>query len=93
MLVHCTENGQVIRAHLAQQRQVANLLSLYIDFRLRRIHINAWITRSQEALEEYRQAGGTHTMLDLFQAQLFFAADKQDAACMIWKTWTSTRNG
>lgn len=83
VLVHCTENGEVIRAHLAQQRQVANLLSLYIDFRLRRIHINAWITRSQEALEEYRQAGGTHTMLDLFQAQLFFAADKQDAACMI----------
>ena len=68
---------------LKQQEQVAKLFSKYLDFRLKRIPVDAWIRDSQEALAVYHQAGGVHVMLNLYQAHLFFAAGKTDQGCLV----------
>lgn len=68
---------------LAQHRQVGQMLSLYVDFRLKRRNIHQWIQKSQESLDAYRKAGGKDTMLELFQAQLYFAEDRADEACLL----------
>ena len=78
-----SEQGEQQGMLLKQHRQIERLMKQYINFRLKKISINAWIGDSQEALEEYHQAGGTHPMLELYHAHLFFAGDREEAACMI----------
>lgn len=67
----------------AQHREVGRILEYYIDFRLKRKNIHEWLSLSQEALDRYHKAGGKDTMLELFQAQLYFAADRADEGCLL----------
>ena len=66
-----------------QHVQEAALFTDYIDFRLNRLDINTWIKRSEAALRYYFQAGGEHTMMKLYQAQVLFASEKEEDACLI----------
>lgn len=80
----CQEGGKPGTGRLhAQHREVGRILSYYVDFRLKRLNIHEWLERSQEALERYRRAGGKDTMLELFAAQLAFAADRADEGCLL----------
>ena len=53
------------------------LLGLYVDLRMKRIDIHAWIERSGNVLSGYRRAGGTDIFADLFQIQLYYADGKK----------------
>lgn len=67
----------------AQHREVGRILEYYVDFRLKRKNIHEWLSLSQEALERYKKAGGRDAMMELFQAQLYFAADRADEGCQL----------
>ncbi len=67
----------------AQHREVGRILEYYVDFRLKRKNIHEWLNLSQEALDRYHKAGGTNPMMELFQAQLYFAADRADEGCLL----------
>lgn len=69
----------VRKQHKAQEK----LMRAYIDFRMRRLDINAWIENSLDALMEYQRAGGEDTMMKLLHAQMLFAQDKEEEACII----------
>lgn len=71
------------RRLLEQNRQIAKLEELYISFRTRKIDLSAWSGESLDAMAKYEAAGGTRTMMRLVKAQLLFAADREDEACML----------
>ena len=55
----------------------------YIDFRMRKMDINAWIENTQDAVMAYQRAGGDNTMITLLHVQMLFAEDKSEEACII----------
>ncbi len=67
----------------AQHRRTAEIYRLYLDYRLNRIEKKEWVQRSQEALGEYRKAGGNHGFMDLLEVQLLFGAGKEEEACLL----------
>lgn len=70
------------------QRKYAECLYRdYVEFRLKRININTWITRSLETIAGYQQAGGSSAMVRLYQAQIFFAAEQPQEACAILESF------
>lgn len=64
------------RTVLETQRQIERLISLYINLQMRQISVEEWQMSSQEALIRYRESGGNHPLLELFQAQLYFTLGK-----------------
>lgn len=66
-----------------QKLRIRSLMEKYIDFRLHRISLAEWTSASRTELDEYRNAGGTEPMLELYRAHLCFAAGKAEEACMI----------
>ncbi len=67
-----TEKPEQIRKRMRRK-----LLQLYMDFRLKRISRQAWIDRSQAAINNYKRADGTDLFADLFQVQLYYADNKK----------------
>ncbi|MDO5425881.1 MAG: DUF5717 family protein [Eubacteriales bacterium] len=65
-----------------QHQQLVRLEQCYVAFRTRKMDMNTWLRRSTEAIDKYKKSGGKSAMLDLIQAQLYFAAGKDDEACM-----------
>lgn len=70
-------DAEAHRQHRVQKTMRKKLENLYVDFRLKRIEIQAWIDRSQNVIASYKRAGGTDVFADLFQVQLLFADDKR----------------
>lgn len=65
------------RQHRVRKMMQKKLVTLYLDFRLKRIEMPSWIERSQNVIGGYKRAGGTDVFADLFQVQLFFADEKR----------------
>ena len=65
------------RQRRVQKTMRKKLENLYVDFRLKRIEIQAWIDRSENVINSYKRAGGTDVFADLFLVQLMFADDKK----------------
>ena len=53
------------------------MLTLYLDFRLKRIDMSSWTERSISVLAGYKRAGGKDIFADLFLVQMYFAGGKQ----------------
>jgi len=53
------------------------MLTLYLDFRQKRIDRQNWIDRSVNVLNGYRRAGGKNVFADLLEAQLCYADGKK----------------
>ena len=70
------------RAHI-QKKEIARLYRDYLDFRLKKISLNTWITRAEDSFACYEQAGGEDIMVKLYQVQIYFAADQPEIACTL----------
>lgn len=79
------------RLNLNCQKQMNALYENYISFRLRRIDLNTWIRKSTNAINKYKDCGGKSSMIDLFLAQLYFAAEKNQEAIDILEKLESHR--
>lgn len=66
-----------------QHKAQAAMMRSYIDFRMRKMDINAWIENTQDAVMAYQRAGGDNTMITLLHVQMLFAEDKSEEACII----------
>ena len=66
-----------------QKKAIENLYRDYLDFRLKRISLNTWITRAEDAFAQYEQAGGKDIMVKLYQVQIYFAAEQPEIACTL----------
>ncbi|MDY3920058.1 MAG: DUF5717 family protein [Candidatus Limivivens sp.] len=66
-----------------QHRELVRLEQYYVAFRTRKMDLNIWLRRSWEAIDKYKKAGGNSPMLELVQAQLFFAAGKDEEGCLV----------
>lgn len=53
------------------------MLTLYLDFRLKKIERQTWIDRNMNVINGYRRAGGRDTFADLFEVQLCYADGKK----------------
>ncbi len=70
--------NQEKRRNLRVQRLMRKkLLSLYLDFRMKRIEMQSWIERSQTVIASYRRAGGNDVFAELFQVQMYYAEGKK----------------
>ncbi len=76
------ENGPSGQRH-EQKVRIKRLMERYVEFRLRRLSLKKWVDSSLADLKAYRNAGGAHPMLELYQAHLLFAAGREDEACIL----------
>ena len=66
------------RRNLRVQRLMRKkMLSLYLDFRMKRIEMSSWIERSQTVIGSYRRAGGNDVFAELFLVQMYYADGKK----------------
>lgn len=65
-----------------QQRAILKLENAYVDFRTRRMELGEWLAASGEAIDAYKESGGTSAWMDLFRAHLHFAKGREDEACL-----------
>ncbi|MBQ6323075.1 MAG: hypothetical protein IJI24_09390 [Lachnospiraceae bacterium] len=66
-----------IRQSRVRKLMRKQLLTLYLDLRMKRIDTQHWIDRSNSVLASYRRAGGKDVFADLLQIQLYYADGKK----------------
>ena len=77
VMVVKSPDAEAHRQHRVRKTMQKKLEMLYVDFRLKRIELQAWIDRSQNVINSYKRAGGDDVFADLFLVQLLFADDKR----------------
>ena len=68
------------------------LLTLYLDLRMKRIDTQHWIERSNSVIASYRRAGGNDVFADLLQIQLYFAEGKKMRASSMLSSLEKNRS-
>ncbi len=75
--VVCRKDSEARRQHRVQKMMQKKLENLYIDFRLKRMEMQAWIDRTSNVINSYKRAGGMDVYADLFLVQVLFADEKR----------------
>lgn len=78
-----TEKKGTSHHRSVQKQKIKSLIERYLDFRLDRISREEWSEESLASLEEYRNAGGTEPMAELYQAHILFLSDREEEACLV----------